>query len=74
MASEVSERWLIVALVVLRNHLRLDGALEAERRSALTILVVVVVGSAVEIGGAFVFIWTTVLPRDLVSTRFLFAL
>jgi hypothetical protein len=55
------EGGMVRVLVVGRNHLRLDGALVAVGRRALDIVVLVIIGAAVEVGRTLVLIGTTML-------------
>lgn len=61
MPSNVGEGRVVGVLVVRRNHLGLDGAFVAVGRSALDIIVLVLVGAAVKVGGTLVLVGTAVL-------------
>lgn len=52
--------------------MRLDGAFVAVRGSALSIVILIVVSSTIEVGRAFVLVWTTMLQRTyLLALSFL---
>lgn len=68
MASEVREWRLVLGLEMRRNHAGLYGALVPVGRGSLAVLVLVVI-TAVEVGGSFVFVWAAVLRGLAMSAR-----
>lgn len=65
-ASQVLRKLRMLARVLRRHHVRLYRALVTVGRGAFAIIVLVVVGAAIEVGGALVLVRTAVLQETCV--------
>lgn len=66
MATQVLRKLRMLARVLRRHHVRFYRALVAVGRGAFAVVVLVVVGAAIEVGGALVLVRTAVLRETFV--------